>query len=346
MKAKEKVLFRVDADSRIGLGHLQRSLSLAAALRSSGVESIFFAQADSHSGERIKGSGFQKSTLPKVGSWTIRDEKATLDAAQYHGCRAVVVDSHEVGADYLAHLRSAGLYVIARDDLSSFPFPCQMVINGNADAPQLAYRSSSGDSAFLLGPEYIVLGQEFQEIPPTVVRQNVKNILVILGGTDSYGLMPKILGSLDMLPDKFTLTAVIGPYFQNVASVESVAEDSERSINLVRSPGSVRHLMLEADLAVSAAGQALYELASMGCPTVAIQIASNQAGQMSTLKQAGVIKGAGDAQTSDVMCNMIEAVRSVMADAKTRADMSAIGQRLVDGQGALRVAQTIRAAID
>ena len=96
MRTKLKVLFRVDAGHRIGLGHLQRSLSLAAALRATSLESIFFAQADSHSGERIREFGFPICTHPTVDSWTDQDAKATLAAAGHHGCDAIMVDHPSV----------------------------------------------------------------------------------------------------------------------------------------------------------------------------------------------------------------------------------------------------------
>ncbi|MDA1129829.1 MAG: UDP-2,4-diacetamido-2,4,6-trideoxy-beta-L-altropyranose hydrolase [Chloroflexi bacterium] len=347
MTANGKVLFRVDADHRIGLGHLQRSLSLAAALRASGTESVFFGLADEHSGERVRGAGFPVSTLPAVDPWSSDDVSATLAAAKDHGCEAVVVDSHELGADYLALLRSGGLYVIARDDLALFPFPCQVVVNGNADAPQLPYRSTSGDTAFLLGPRYIVLGSDYQDNPPSAAAgDSVSNVLVILGGTDHYGLMPKILSSLAEAPGGFSVTAVIGPYFRNVPAVESAAEQAGRQITLVHSPDSVQQYMLQADLAISAAGQALYELAATACPTVAIQIASNQAGQMRAMEQAQAVRVAGNAEIEDVIPRLTAAVSALIFDLEARVSLGAAGRRLVDGQGAVRVAQAVRAALN
>ena len=90
-------------------------------------------------------------SLAAAKSWTEADTEATLKAASIHGCDAVVVDYHEAGTTYLASLRDGGLYVIARDDLALYSFPCQMVFNGNADATRLPYCSSSGDTSFLLG---------------------------------------------------------------------------------------------------------------------------------------------------------------------------------------------------
>jgi len=347
MNRSGKVLFRVDSDHMIGLGHLERSLSLAEGLRKSGLESCFLTQENSETNRRIQNQEFPISTLPQVGAWTGQDAKATLNTAEQLGCRAVVIDSYGPGTDYFAQLRNGGLYVIAKDDLALFPFPCQMVVNGNANASQLPYQSTTGDTEFLLGIEYIVLGKEFQEDALAKNRhQTVENILVILGGTDPYDIMPKILDSLAMLPGEFKVTAIIGPYFNNLQEIESVVERSNHRIELARNPSSVHSLMQKADLAVSAAGQALYELATQACPTVAIQIAPNQAKQMELMAQWGVIKSAGDAETDDVIYNMAEIVTELMADSQTRIKIGEASRKIVDGKGAIRVAEAIRTAID
>jgi len=343
MTASGKVLFRVDANPSVGLGHLQRSLSLAAALRSSDVESVFFSQADDHSSGRVKGRGFPLH-VPVTNPWTQQDAQETAAEARRQECESIVVDSYLADANYLSQLRNVGHYVIARDDRAAFPFPCQMVINGNANAPQLGYRSSSGDTDFLLGLEYLILSDEFLDLLACPTGPTVKNILVILGGTDPHHLMPRILDSLATIPGDFILSAVVGPYFRNIPEIESSAEHAKCLINLFQDPSSVADLMIQADLAVSAAGQALYELAATGCPTVAIQLEPTQAGQMDTLEQAGVIKVAGIAGIDDVIFRMNEAVSDLMVNTEARASMCVAGPQMVDGSGATRVAQAIRAA--
>ena len=336
-----KVLFRMDAGVHIGLGHLQRSLALATALKALSVDSVFLGNDDGPSREYAARHGFQMDSLKGVNSWTPEDAQATVESARRGGCGAVVVDYHEAGSRYLAQLRDAGLYVVARDDLASYTFPCQMVVNGNADAPQLPYRSSTGDTVFLLGPGYMVMRDEFLDPPERVLHPRVRNVLVILGGADGYGLMPRILDLLDRLPGDFAVTAVVGPFFEDLDGIQAAAERATRTVTLVHSPSSVSELMLEADLAISAGGQTLYELACTGCPTVAVQTASNQEGQMRAMAGAGIILEAGDANRGDVESVLRVSLVTLLSDGNERARMAAMGQRLVDGRGALRVASEI-----
>lgn len=331
----------MDAGPHIGVGHLQRCLSLAAALAERGEHSCFLVNDVDGNREFIEPSGFGVETLLKTESWTNEDVEETKWVARQHECSVAVVDSHEVSPGYLAALRSAGLLVVARDDQALFPFPCQMVLNGNADARRLPYSSSSGDTEFLLGPEYMILGREFWEVPPRPVRTVVQNILLTVGGGDQRNLMPEMLRRLDQVHGEFTVTAVIGPFFENVTEVKSAADSVQRTIRVVESPRSMRDLMEQADLAISAAGQTLYELARLGCPTIAIQVADNQAGQLQVLADLGCLCSAGGADGEDLTTGVERAVVSLLPDLEAHQDMAAAGQRLVDGQGAIRVAEAI-----
>jgi UDP-2,4-diacetamido-2,4,6-trideoxy-beta-L-altropyranose hydrolase len=343
--AAVNVLFRVDSSSHIGLGHLQRCLSLAIALRYFDVPSLFLTNEEPMVRHRIKRFGFDVRTLDASDSWGINDLEQTVGAATAHNCSAIVVDSDYEGAEYLSNLREAGYYVIAIEDNAPHPFPCHLVINGDAHARQLHYDSLSGDTQFLLGPDYSILRSEFWEIPARVGTDNVDNILVTLGGADPYNIMPGIFDSLNQMPESFSVTAIIGPFFENFAEIQGTAQRKRRSITLVDAPDSVRELMSEADLAISAGGQTLYELACVGCPTVAVRMATNQDGQLSEFEKTGFLRIAGHANDKGIVEAIGEAVRTLLADPQARAVMSAAGQRLIDGQGALRVAEAILAEV-
>ena len=279
--------------------------------------------------------------LETTDCWSIADVQKTCEMAALNGCGTIVVDSHESTPEYLRLIRSAGFYVISRDDLSLSPFPCQMVINGNLDAENLSYKSSSGDTQFLLGTKYMVLGKQFEEQTPRLNSTSVKNVLVILGGADPRDLMPRLLSYLDNLPEDFKVTAVIGDFFGNIASVESSAKSANRPVRLVYSPPSIFTLMAEADLTISAAGQTLYELACVGCPTVAFSIAANQKTHLAMMEDTGVLVSAGDADVDDVVSKSGMSLSTLMADNDKREAMTAAGQKLIDGKGAQRVARKI-----
>ncbi|MCZ6775493.1 MAG: UDP-2,4-diacetamido-2,4,6-trideoxy-beta-L-altropyranose hydrolase [Ignavibacteria bacterium] len=340
------VLFRVDAGPQIGLGHLQRCLSLASALRQLDATCLFLTNEESNLLDRVTRFGFSGYRLDAIESWSAEDLAQTISIAGAHGCDAIIVDSDYEGDGYLDQLRKAGFFVCAIEDMAPHPFPCQLVVNGDAHAHQLAYHSSSGDTLFLLGPEYSILRAEFWKIGPRVVSDGVENILVTFGGADQCNLTPRALGLLNQLPGNLSVTTIIGPFFNNIEEIEDSVARAERPVRLVYSPDEVGDLMLQADLAISAGGQTLYELACAGCPTVAVRMAANQDGQLGVFEESGFIRIAGHGDDDGVVQAIGDAIRTLLPDADARATMSAAGQRLIDGQGALRVARAILGAIN
>lgn len=334
------VLFRVDAGPHTGLGHLQRCLSLATALRHFGASCFFLIHEEQAACERVRHSEFHCTTLG-IRAWSEDDLAQTISAAASNRCTVIVVDSDEEVPEYLDHLRKAGIFVCAIDDNALHPFPCQWVVNGNAHARQLPYRASGGNTFFLLGPEYSLLRREFWNRSDSVVRPVVQNILITVGGADPFNLMPGLVKLLGELPGTFTITSLIGPFFNNLDEVKSTASAVLHPVRLVYSPDLVCGLMREADLAVSAAGQTLYELACVGCPTVAIGTAANQDRQLEQFNGSGFVRVAGRADEHRIFTSVGDAVLSLLPDAEARASMSVSGRRLVDGQGALRVARVM-----
>lgn len=345
MSWSEAVLLRTDAGSDIGLGHLQRCLSLAAALKREGVTSRVLMNENAETPAYLARFGFSAETVGAAVSWSREDLAATVEAAARHGVQAVLVDARDVTAAYLDGLREAGCYVIIRDDTARFPFSCQLVLNGNADARRLRYVSSSGQTRFLLGPEYAVLREEFWSVPARVIRYPVQQVLVILGGADPQRLMPGLLRLLDDVPGGFGVTAVVGPYFKERKTIRQTAAGLRRRVRVLESPTALRERMLEADVAISGGGQTLYELSRVGCPTVAIQVGLDQVGQLQALADAGCVRSVGNAEEGDPLARVRDAVQALVEDVPAREAMAKMGQRLVDGQGASRVVREMLAAM-
>ena len=336
-----RILFRVDAGPIIGLGHLQRCLSLATALRRNDISCLFLTNDEPTIVDRIARFDFEGRILTACESWGTADLEQTLATAAVKGCSTIIIDSDYEGAYYLSQLRSAGYFVVAIEDTTPHPFPCHLVVNGDAHARKLSYSSPFKDTRFLLGPEYSILRHEFWDAWCRLLPEDIDNILVTLGGADPYNIMPKVIKSLDTLPGTFSITAIIGPFFENLAEIQAVSKQAQRSIIFVQNPDSVRDLMVQANIAVSAGGQTLYELACVGCPTIAIRIAANQDGQLGVFEEAGFLRIADHGNHSNIAEAVSDMVGVLLADPEARTAMSFAGQRLVDGRGALRVAQTI-----
>lgn len=336
-----RILVRVDAGSHVGLGHLHRCLSLASALRRKDADCVFLTNSERAVQDRVVTLGFAVHALDSVESGSEGDWRQTLEVAEQHQCGAVVADSYRVDAGYLSRLRAGGLFVAVIDDLASLPFPCHLVINGGVQAESLPCRPSTGDTRFLLGPKYALLREEFWDVSSRTVKDEVRNVLVTMGGADGRNLTPTILEVLDPLRGEFSVTVVVGPFFNNHVEIEAVVEHSQRRIRLLQSPDSMYQLMLEADLAISGGGQTLYELAATGTPAVAVQVAENQAGNIQSLAQHGVVSPISFECREQLCAALGDEVGRLLADSERRRQMSRAGQELVDGKGAVRCATTL-----
>ncbi len=286
----------------------------------------------------------QRSHAAGFGAGRLEDpaDAATLVAqAQALDCRVVVVDSYLIHDEYLSALRSAGLFVVAVDDLNEYPFPCQMVVSMGPHAPDAGYRSSTGDTGFLLGPQWAILRPEYWETPLPQMRDSVANIVVTSGGADPGGCLPSWLRLIDRIDQPFSVTAVVGPFFTNGDDVHATAADCLHTVRVIQSPSLMRPLLARADIVLTAGGQTIYEAAALGIPAVAVEIALNQGPQLEAFERLGAMRvagRAGDAQTDE---DIVRHVTELVRDGAVRRRLSEAALGVVNRAGALRVAEEI-----
>lgn len=296
-----------------GLGHLQRCLSLAAALRAHDWESLFDVEEGKH---YVAAAGFQTGE--------------PVDPP------AVIVDSYEATEEELLGFGRNGAKVIAIDDLADRPLPVDLVINPGIGAEALEYH---GPRRVALGVRYALLRPEFRLEPQRQTPPVARRILITMGGADpqhlTAGLVSRLAGAGFDVVD-----VIVGPFFGETAELQEVARLHDNVV-LHERPRDVRPLMLQADLAVSAAGQTLYELAATATPIVAIQVASNQDRNVAGFLGADAIVFAGSAERPDLIESVAAAVAGLAADPARRIGLGGNARRLVDGLGAERAAVRI-----
>lgn len=333
----KRVLFAVDDAAAHGLGHVARSTALAHGLVKEGVECVFLSS----------GAPSAEARLQRVGAVSVRrrsadlDPAEILDAARGHDCSGVVIDSYGFSQNDLGRLDMDGLTLLVIDDLARHAFSADVVVNGAVHAPQLPYRSTNAETVFLLGPAHALLRDEFENAPPRATASRCSRILVTLGGGATAEATREVVKCLDDVAARFDVTLVIGPMTE-----WDGMEDGRHTIRTVVDPPSMRVLMQEADLAIAGGGQTLYELAAMGTPAIALELAGNQAGSVRGLAAAGVIRSAGEWGRSGTRRTISALVGELAAAPDARSAMSAAGQRLVDGRGAARVAAALVAAME
>jgi spore coat polysaccharide biosynthesis predicted glycosyltransferase SpsG len=270
------------------------------------------------------------------------DSDGLLSQAGIAGAERLLVDVKTVDREYLAAVSRAGRFVAVMDDLAERDLPCHLVVNGNAYATALPYPASGPEPRLLLGTRYLALQREFWYPPRRVVAECARRVLLTFGGSDPGNLAPRVLNALAPSGGGLEVTVVLGPFAHNAAAVRAAAAAFPAAVRVVRAPENMRELMLHCDLAVSAGGGTLYELACMACPAIAVEVVDDQRHQLRALAESGAAVAAGHVRDLDVGSIAHLAAR-LLIDVPARRRMSIAGQRLVDGRGAERVASAIAA---
>ena len=327
------IVFRTTGGRSIGVGHLRRCLTLAQELTARGISSAFWVDGDAEAGEMITAAGFEVDRIDAD------EPAASLDLVDRRRPSCLVVDSYTLAPSYFATLHSTVGTLVVIDDLADRAIEADVIVNGSANATDLAYETNH-DCLRLFGPRYSLLRPSFRDLPPRPSTREVRSVLITLGGADPAGSMPSVVADVSEAVPDLKLEVVVGPLFTTGPQLEAQATRSGGRITLHHAPGNLSSLMNASDVAVSAAGQTVYELAASGVPTVAVCLADNQRGQLNALVKMGVVIESTDMGV-DRFPSLGPAVAALAADPACRARMSAAGQRLVDGWGADRVAAVI-----
>jgi UDP-2,4-diacetamido-2,4,6-trideoxy-beta-L-altropyranose hydrolase len=314
----------------VGFGHVRRCLTLAGALQDVGLAVVFELNADAETQQLVQDEGFEAHLAEQR-----LDPAATLRLMQACSATAAVVDDYGPDDAYFRALHASARLVVL-DDLADRRLDADLIVNGTAGAAALVYESSPGTS-YLLGPEYMLLRPEFGRQPGRRHPVTVHRVLVTTGGGDPHGLGSSLAScAAESLPDA-VVDHIVGP----LALAGAALPDQHGRIHVHRTPGNVRELMAQADVAISAGGQTLYELAACGTPIIAVEMADNQRLNIAGLAAAGCLVAAGNACHLDIGARVSDLLRQLDRDVPLRSNMSASGRQTVDGLGAPRVAKAV-----
>ena len=334
------IWIRTDANDNIGTGHVMRCMSIAEKLNFMG-EEVCFIIADSRSVALVEDKSFPYHILGT--DYTDMDsEIPVLEAmAENLNPKACLVDSYFVSKDYLKALGNI-CRVAYIDDINSFDYPVDMIINYNIYGKNVPYNPCG--KTLLLGTEYVPLRTEFQSCEKYCVVESVKTVLLTTGGADKYNIATSVIQELvNSDPDRrYEFHIVCGVYNGNYPFLCEMA-DRYSNIYVYKNVKNMAELMGKADVAVSAGGSTMYELSAMGVPTICFSFADNQMQLAKTFGEENMALYVGDYRDNPegFPKGLVNTFENMSKDYNLRSNLSIRQQTLVDGQGANRIAQAI-----
>lgn len=346
-------LIRCDGSDTIGMGHVQRCLSLALALRGMDNTPIFVMRRDAAARALVDRLGFDVHELagptPNLGA-TLEsaDCAATCRLAQDTGAEHVVIDHYGVCEVYLESLAQAVPSVGVIDDLADRDLTAvDWVLNPNPVAENLPY-AVNDTCQRLLGPQYALLRPTFFEArrrKAGYFGPCQRQVLITLGGGNNTALAARIIETLNQNTEPMRIRCVLPGNVDPLGVVGTAATQSPHMIQLLGHVDDIVEHMLWADVSINGAGATSWELCCLGVPMVLMSLAENQQLNAAALAQAGCAINAGDPKQGATLIRLGASVAELLDDAERRAALAVTGQKLVDGNGARRAAAAILAQI-
>lgn len=320
-----KIVIITEGSSEIGFGHITRCLSLYQAFNEKGLNVKFIINGDSTIEPLIKDTEYEIFNWLECSSKLIK----SLNKSDI-----VIVDS------YLADERLYGkisenvalsLYI---DDNQRVNYPQGIVINGSINAEKMHYLPSN-EIDYLLGSNYIPLRRQFWNVKKKKIKRTIQNVMITFGGQDSRDLSLKTLKLLIKHYPLLNKKIIIGNGFKNISLIEDIKDERTEIIYYPDAKGMLE-VMFDSDIAISAAGQTLYELARVGLPTIAIGVVENQNHNLENWGKTGFIQVAGfwdDTQLDKRVLDKLE----LLKDRNLRMKMCNTGRKFVSGNGAINI---------
>lgn len=342
-----KVGIRADGNSTIGMGHLQRCISIADELKLKKIECIFFV-SEQAAYATIKKNGIACICLNSIWDNLNLEIAKMKDLILGHGLDCLLIDSYYVTEEYLEKIH--GLCKIAYlDDLFQCIYPYDILINYAIHVGMYPYdKHYSTKTRLLLGTRYVPLRKQFKNIKEKVIKREANRVLITTGGTDNYNLAGQLADVLlsDPIYSDFTITIVCGRFNKQIESLEKKSK-AYSNLELLCDVQDMASVMIQADVAISASGTTLYELAATGTPFVCFTIADNQLDNAQGIHNKGLGLYAGDVRdgANNLIKSIVMNLNFLVQDEAYRKKISKRLQNKIDGNGAEHIAESIIAEI-
>lgn len=274
MKSDVNIKIFSESDEKIGFGHISRCAALYDEAERRGFLVEFFIQKSDY---EFTGNSILENRNYSIVNWqSVEYLQNSLDKNDY-----CIIDSYlatEEVCEKIAQCSARTLYI---DDYGRLDYPKGIIVNPALSSDGIQYSHKPGRE-YLLGHDYIILRSPFIGKKKTCFDKKVKKVLITLGGADNLNLTGTIVCQLAQRFPDVVFDVVLGNKSDDLKELNRYG-----NIQIFNSLNDKEmcELMLKSDYAITAAGQTIHELISLGIPFLAIQTAENQCNNVYALRE-------------------------------------------------------------
>lgn len=311
------IVFRTDASSLIGTGHLMRCLTFAKLLNELASSITFICREyDGNIYDLVEKQGFTVYKLPiKTSGRNTNDSDScgeslsgmrwqddankTIDVINFMEIKPdwLIVDHYEFDEGWENALQDSTENIMVIDDLADRAHNCDLLLDQNyyVNMESRYERLVPTRCQKFLGPQYLLLRNEFERALTKQEKRTgaVERIIMFFGGSDASHETLKALEALSFLKENhIRVDVVVGQSNADHKKIKRIVENMP-AVTFHYQINNMAELMIQADLAVIAAGGSTWEACYLSLPAITIMTAENQFEAISSLGNEGVLWNLG-----------------------------------------------------
>lgn len=324
LSCKKTLTIITEGGKSFGFGHITRCISIANQFKKNNFHVQFIINGDESLHNILKDESFV------IFDWSLEQTKLL----QMLNSSLVLIDSIEIADPQIQDIENSKIPIIFIDDESR-----RNVLNRGfvidwtvLSEKQNYFTPKKEDVIYLLGSKFTPLRENFTTASLNPIRKTVQKILISFGGSDVRNLTPQVLQNLNNHFPDIIKNVIIGNGFTNVQEIQAL---QTQNVNLIFSPTEVEiiALMHSCDIAISAGGQTLYELARIGVPSIATILVQNAKDDTLGWEKVGSLLNIGWWDDKEFQSKLLNAINTLQ-DYSLRKDMQFKAQEYSNPNGA------------
>lgn len=260
MKAKKRVLFRVDGGKGIGMGHIIRSLSLAHMLKNDFYCVFATRFLDKYILSEIHKTNCSYIKLPTCD----KHFEVFLNLIEKEDI--IVLDNYFFDSEYQKQIKKIGAKLVCIDDMHDKHYYSDVIINQGIGLSKRHFSTETYTKLYL-GFDYALLRPEFIDVQKTK-RNSYKNAFVCIGGIDENNITTKITNLLLKIDTVRHIDVIVGNLFSNKIELNNLIIGAKKTVNLYSSLSAqqMKERMQSADFGIIPASSICIEALAVGMP--------------------------------------------------------------------------------
>jgi spore coat polysaccharide biosynthesis protein SpsF len=327
--SKPNIIFRVDGNQQLGMGHVYRVMNIAKKLQKN--YSLLF----------VTKTLIAKKMLSPFGNCILfrkNDSKFLKSSIKNFNPDIIIVDKLFENQTLLNFFKLHTKKLIGIDytskNFSKFDISLNMLYS----------KSGSKSKKNYSGFKYSIINNNFYNFNPITINKKINSILILQGGSDTHCFIPKIIDALNLIDLSFSLTVVTGPSFQCWTELNKSIKQNKKNITVLKNVKNMASIMSKSDFAISAGGITLLELTHLGIPTIVVCAEKFENETANTLEKLGFGKNLGFGKSISknfIAKHTLELIRNT----SSRKSMNSIGPKIIDSKSTSRIVKIIDSLI-